>query len=112
MLLTVGGIDKITALAMVLRMPELGSLTREEAASLLRVAPFVCESGRYTGERPVAGRRARRSLFAAAQAACRRRNKGLVDLYDRLKAKGKHHNVCVVACARKLVIFPNAVLHR
>ena len=101
-------------LAMVLRMPELGSLAREEAAALPGVAPFVCESGRYAGQRHVArGRdRARRSLFAAAQAACRRWNKELVTFYDRLKARGKHHRVCVVACTRKLVIFANTVLQR
>ena len=114
LLLTIPGVGEITALAMVLRMPELGALTREEAAALPGVAPFVCESGRCAGQRHVArGRdRARRSLFAAAQAACRRWNKELVTFYDRLKATGKHHRVCVVACTRKLVIFANTVLQR
>jgi transposase len=49
-------------------------------------------------------------LFAAAQAACQRWNPQLVTLYKRLRAAGKHHNVAVVACARKLVIYANTVL--
>ncbi|HWA44997.1 MAG TPA: IS110 family transposase, partial [Hypericibacter adhaerens] len=33
-------------------------------------------------------------------------------LYKRLIAKGKHHKVATVACARKLVEIANAILAR
>ena len=33
-------------------------------------------------------------------------------LYKRLRAAGKEHKVAVVACARKLLIFANAVVAR
>lgn len=114
LLLSIDGIGALGALTLVLRMPELGSLTREQASSLLGVAPFSHESGEYEGQAHIAGgrRRARRTLFAAAQVACRRWNPALVALYQRLTAKGMHHTAAVVACARKLVIYANAVLMR
>ena len=79
-----------TALALIVRMPELGSLTREQAAALLGVAPYVRESGRHQSERHVAGGRARprKSLYAAAQAASLRWNRELVAHYDRLTKAG------------------------
>jgi len=111
---SIDGIGEIGALTLVLRMPELGSVSREEAAALLGVAPFVRESGRFKGERHIAGgrARARRTLFAAAQAACQRWNKALIALYQRLTAKGMHHTSAVIACTRKLVIYANTVLAR
>jgi transposase len=52
LLSSIQGVGEPTALALVIRMPELGSLSREQAASLLGVAPFIHESGRYKGQRP------------------------------------------------------------
>jgi transposase len=112
LLVSIPGVGLRTALSLVIRMPELGSLSREAAASLAGMAPVTRESGRWRGEAHVGGGRKRvgRAVFAAAQAACLRWNPRLVDLYKRLRAAGKHHNVAVVACARKLVIYANTVL--
>ena len=44
---SVQGIGEKTALMLVIRMPELGSISREQAASLLGVAPYVHQSGQY-----------------------------------------------------------------
>lgn len=114
LLLSIDGIGEPTALALLIRMPELGTISRERASSLAGMAPFTQKSGRWVGEAHVSGGRGRvgRALFAAAQAASQRWNKALVELYGRLKASGKHHSVAVVACARKLVIFANTVLAR
>jgi transposase len=114
LLLSIDGIGEPTALTLLIRMPELGTISRERAASLAGMAPFTQKSGRWVGEAHVSGGRGRvgRALFAAAQAASQRWNKALVDLYQRLKATGAHHSVAVVACARKLVIFANTVLAR
>ena len=114
LLISIDGIGARTALALIVRMPELGHLTREEAAALLGVAPYVRESGRLKSERHVAGGRSRprKSLYAAAQAACRRWNRQLIALYDRLTRAGKPHRLAVVACTRKLIVFANAVLAR
>lgn len=111
LLFSIEGIGEPTALALLIRMPELGSLSREEAASLTGVAPFIHESGRYKGQRRTGGgrARARTSLFAAAQAA-RQWNPALTALYERLVKAGKPHNVAIVACIRKMVIFANTIL--
>jgi transposase len=114
LLLSIQGIGEPTALALLVRMPELGTLSREEAACLLGVAPFVQESGRYKGQRRTGGgrARARTSLFAAAQAAARQWNPALIALYDRLVKAGKPHNVAIIACVRKMIIYANTVLAR
>jgi transposase len=114
LLLSIQGIGEPTALALLIRMPELGSLSREEAACLLGVAPFVHESGRFKGQRRTGGgrARARTSLFAAAQAAARQWNPALIALYDRLIRAGKPHNVAIIACVRKMIVYANTVLAR
>jgi transposase len=114
LLQSIEGLGAPTALMLVIRMPELGTLSREEAASLIGVAPFVHESGRYKGQRRTGGgrARARTGLFAAVQAACRRWNPALVALYERLAKAGKPHGVAVIACVRKMIVFANTILAR
>jgi transposase len=114
LLLSIQGVGEKTAVALLIRMPELGTLSREQAACLLGVAPFVHESGRYKGQRRTGGgrARARASLFAAAQAAARHWNPALIALYDRLVKAGKPHAVAIIACVRKMVIYANTVLAR
>lgn len=111
---SVPGIGERTAIALVVRMPELGRVSREEAAALAGLAPFDDDSGTHCGQRHIAGGRARlrRSLFAAALPAAFRWNKALVDLYARLTTRGKAHKEALVACARKLVIYANTVVQR
>ncbi len=114
LVLSVPGIGERTALALIIRMPELGRISREEAAALAGLAPFDDDSGTHKGQRHIAGGRARlrRSLFAAALPAAFRWNKALVDLYARLIARGKAHNAALIACARKLLIYANTVVAR
>jgi transposase len=114
LVLSVPGIGERTALAIVIRMPELGRVSREEAAALAGLAPFDADSGQYRGQRKIAGGRGRlrRSLFAAALPAAFRWNKALVALYARLIANGKVHNAALIACARKLLIYANTVVQR
>jgi transposase len=95
---SVDGIGERTALAVVVRMPELGQISREEAAALAGLA-----GGRA---------RLRRSLYAAALPAAFRWNRALKDLYQRLTARGKSHQVALTACARKLLIYANTVVRR
>lgn len=114
LVLSIPGIGERTALALIIRMPELGQISREEAAALAGLAPFDDDSGKYKGQRHIAGGRGRlrRSLFAAALPAAFRWNKALIDLYGRLTAKGKAHNSALIACARKLLIYANTVVQR
>jgi transposase len=114
LVLSVPGIGERTALALIIRMPELGQISREEAAALAGLAPFDDDSGKRKGQRHIAGGRSRlrRSLFAAALPASFRWNKALCEFYARLKARGKAHTAALVACARKLLIYANTVVHR
>jgi transposase len=109
---SVPGIGEKTGLVLLIRMPELGSLTREQAASLVGLAPFDHSSGQHKGQRRIAGGRAtvRTALYAAAFPAANTWNPALVALYKRLKERGKPHTLALVACARKLLIFANAVV--
>ena len=114
LVLSVPGIGERTALALVIRMPELGRVNREQAAALAGLAPFDDDSGKHKGPRHIAGGRGRlrRSLFAAALPAAFRWNRALIDLYRRLTARGKAHNAALIACARKLLIYANTVVAR
>jgi len=108
------GIGEPTALAIVVRMPELGQVSREQAAAIAGLAPFVHQSGKFAGQTHIGGGRARlrRALFAAAFAASGRWNPALVAFYQRLRARGRTHKAAVIACARKLLIYANTVVQR
>lgn len=114
LVLSIPGIGERTALALIIRMPELGRISREEAAALAGLAPFDDDSGKHKGERHIAGGRSRlrKSLFAAALPAAFRWNKALIALYARLIAKGNVHKSALIACARKLLIYANTVVQR
>jgi transposase len=114
LLQSIDGIGPRTALALLLLMPELGAMSREEAAAMAGLAPYDRDSGTYRGVRRIAGGRARvrRALYLAALPASFRWNAALRDLYGRLTDAGKPHKKALVACARKLLIFANTVLHR
>lgn len=111
---SVPGVGRRTALALAIRMPELGTLSREQAAALAGLAPFDDDTGGRRGGRHIKGGRVRLrcSLYAAALPAAFRWNPDLVALYNRLIAAGKGHKRALVACARKLLHFVNAVVAR
>lgn len=114
LLQSIPGLGLRTALALVVRMPELGTLSREQVAALAGLAPYDDESGRRIGERHIAGgrQRVRKSLYAAAMPAAFHWNPALIALYRRLIDDGKGHKRALIACARKLLIYANTVLAR
>ena len=114
LVLSVAGIGPSTAIALLIRMTELGRLSRGEAAALAGLAPFNNDSGKRGRQRSIAGGRTRlrTSLYAAALPAAFRWNEALKRLYTRLKAAGKPHKLALVACARKLLAYANTVLAR
>jgi len=111
---SVDGIALRTATAILVRLPEIGSISREQAAALAGVAPYDDESGERIGERHIAGgrERLRKNLYTAALAASFHWNAELIELYQRLTAAGKDHKVALIACTRKLLVFANAVVAR
>jgi transposase len=111
---SIAGLGVPTALAIVLRMPEIGRLDREQIAALAGLAPYDDDSGEREGLRHIAGGRARlrKSLYCAALAAAFRWNPQIQAIYRRLTAAGKPHKVALVACARKLLIYANTIVQR
>jgi transposase len=111
---SVGGAGLPTAVAILVRMPEIGRLTREQAAALAGLAPYDDDSGEQVGARHIDGgrERLRRALYLAALPASFRWNPQLIALYQRLRAAGKEHKRALIACARKLLIFVNTVVAR
>lgn len=113
----INSIDAIglpTAVAILVRLPEIGQITREQAAALAGLAPYDDDSGERVGVRKIAGgrERLRRALYTAALPGAFRWNQQLMALYQRLRAAGKEHKHALIACARKLLVFANAVVAR
>ncbi len=96
LVLSVPGIGERTALALIIRMPELGRVSREHAAALAGLAPFDDDSGKHKGQRHIAGGRGRlrRSLYAAALPAAFRWNAALMALYARLTRPRESPQCC------------------
>jgi transposase len=111
---SVGGLGLKTAVAILVRMPEIGRITREQAAALAGLAPYDDDSGDQVGIRHIDGgrERLRKALYTAALAAAFHWNPQLNVIYRRLIAAGKPHKVALVACARKLLIYANTVVER
>lgn len=105
------GCGETTAIMLAGTMPELGQLTRRQAASLAGLAPHPYKSGKMDAYRHVRGgrREVKTALFMAALTA-RRHNPQLRDFANRLAGEGKKPIVVVTAVARKLITIINAKL--
>jgi len=111
LLVSFPGIGNTLARTLLAEVPELGELTRREIASLVGVAPFTRQSGRWKGKSMIAGGRgsARTALYLAALVASRH-NPILKAFYMRLLAAGKPKMVALIAVARKILTTLNAML--
>jgi transposase len=110
-LVQVKGVGALSAATCLALCPELGTLTRGEAAALLGVAPFNHDSGQLKGQRHIAGGRYRlRCSFYMAALSAVRANPILKTFYQRLRAAGKPPKVALTAVMRKLFILLNHLL--
>lgn len=110
-LTSIPGIAKITAVNLLVEMPELGHLEPGPAASLAGLAPMARDSGTHRGRRTIGGGRAplRRALYMPAVSAIRF-NPDLTEKYNALVKAGKPAKVALTAIMRKLLILANALL--
>jgi transposase len=108
---TVIGVGPVTAATLLANMPELGSLSKGEAARLAGLAPINRDSGKLSAPRHiVAGRSAvRRCLYMAALVALNR-NPVLKAFASGLRARGKPFKVVITAVMRKLIVTLNAIV--
>ena len=113
LLLSLSGIGPIVAASLLIRMPELGTLKRGQAAALLGVAPFDRDSGQSKGMRFIAGGRARpRRMVYMATLTAKRCDADLKAFAERLIQAGKPTKLVLVAVMRKLIEAANLVLKR
>lgn len=113
LLLSLPGVGPVIAAALVIRMLELGAMKRGQPASLLGVAPFDRDSGKYKGQRFIWGGRARpRRLLYLGALAAKRWDPHFKAFAERLIAAGKPPKVAIVAVMRKLIEAANLVLAR
>jgi transposase len=108
---SIPGVGRVLAPLLLAMMPELGSLSRRQAASLAGCAPHPNDSGKTNGYRATRGgrRQLRPALFIAAMAATRGQNP-VAAAYRALLKNGKPKRLALVATMRRIVTIANARL--
>lgn len=107
----VPGVGPNLARTLIAELPELGSLSHKQIASLVGVAPIARDSGVFRGKRMVWGGRApvRCALYLSIWSASKW-NPVIRVFYRRLRDRGKPPKVAQVACMRKLLTILNAMV--
>jgi len=107
----VPGIGFYTAVVILINMSELGKMNRNQVVSLSGMAPFAEDSGKKRGKRRIRGgrKRVRDSLYMPSLTAIRI-NAHFREVYDRLKQKGKIHNVIRIVIMKKMLIQANTLM--
>jgi transposase len=110
----VPGIGPVCARTLLLELPELGTLTRQQIAALVGVAPLNGDRGTLRGRRTIWGGRAHvRPVLSMGTLVATRFHPPITALYQRLLAAGKLKKVALTACMHTLVTMLNAMLkHR
>lgn len=107
---SIPGIGPVASTILIAEMPELGTITGEQAAALVGLAPVAQDSGTLRGKRTIAGgRRALRHVMFQAALVAAHHNPSMKAFADRLRKAGKPHKVIITAVARKLVNLANAL---
>jgi len=110
-LTSIPGIAEITAISMIVEMPELGPLDGKKAASLAGLAPISRQSGKWPGREHIQGGRThlRHAIYMPALVAVQR-NADLKDKYTQLIEAGKPPKLAITAIMRRLIVLANALI--
>ena len=105
------GVGHLTAVTLLITLPELGTLGRTHIVRLVGLAPLNDDSGKQSNKRFIQGgrKRPRCALYMPALTASRH-NPVLKEFYQRLLKAGKLKKVALTAVMRKLLICLNALL--
>lgn len=104
------GIGPVARAMLIAEMPEIGTITGEEAAALTGLAPVAHDSGTLRGKRAIAGgRRTLRHVMLQTALVTAHHNPSMRTFADHLRKAGKPHKVIITAVARKLVAIANAL---
>lgn len=112
LLQSVPGVGPVVAMTLIAWLSELGVASKKEIAALVGLAPLNRDSGKMRGKRTIwAGRvHVRTALYLSANVA-RQHNPLIRAFYVKLRAAGKPHQLAVIACARRLLVMLNAMVH-
>ena len=110
-LIEVKAIGTISAMSLLAYLPELGSVTDNQAAALAGLAPYNKDSGFQKGHRMVQGGRPRirRVLYMSAMTGSFH-NPVFMEIYQRLIRRGKPAKVALTAIMRKMVVLANRLM--
>jgi transposase len=109
----VKGVGQLTAVTLLITLPELGTLGRKRIARLVGLAPLNDDSGKQKNKRLIQGgrKRPRCALYMPALTASRH-HPVLKEFYQRLLKAGKLKKVALTAVMRKLLICLNTRLRK
>lgn len=111
LLQSIPAVGPVLAATLRAHMPELGTLSRHQAAALAGVAPMDNQSGKRDGPRSIyGGRPAVRTVLYMAAVVASSRNPPLTAFYKKLIAAGKKPKVAFVALMRKIIVLANAIV--
>jgi transposase len=108
---SVQGIGPVVAATLIAMLPELGNIERGPIAALAGLAPYNHDSGKSDRPRHIRGGRTEvRAMLHMAATTAVRFNPPLKAFYERLLARGKEKKVALIASARKLLTWLNAMM--
>ena len=112
-LCSIPGLGRITAVAILVECPEIGTLTGKQIASLAGLAPMTRQSGQWRGKAFIQGGRKflRDALYMPALVAARY-NPDLRQKYQTMIQAGKPAKVALTALMRKLIEMANALVRK
>lgn len=109
---SIKGLGKVCAATLLAHIPEIGDLSRQEAAALAGLAPYNRDSGSSSKRRHIHGgrKRIRACLYMAAVCAIQH-NPAMKQFYARLiNENHRPKKVALTAVMRKLVIAANSAV--
>jgi transposase len=105
------GLGPVSAHTLLRELPALGTLTRQQIAALVGVAPLHCDRGTLRGKRTIWGGRAPvRTVWSMSTRAATRFTPQSKACDERLLAAGKVKNVALTACMHTFLTILNAML--
>lgn len=107
---SIPGVGPVLTATLLGELSELGTLSRQQIAALVGVAPLNRDSGARPTSAAIGGgrRHVRTALYLPSLAAAR--HPTFAPFYQRLLAQGKPRKVAIVAMMRKLITIANALL--
>lgn len=112
-LCSIPGLGRVTAIAILVECPEIGTMTRKQIASLAGLAPMTRQSGQWRGKAFIQGGRKflRDALYLPALVAARY-NPDLRQKYQAMISQGKPAKVALTALMRKLIELANTLVQK